>query len=296
MAHELGLTQKTIWLKFQPLFLHPPGPAMVWEVVPPNFTLSSKPWVYSVDGKWHRRKGVTLIHKDATNHEVIWWSKAKSESYQALFTDLDKLSTQIIEVFHSSLPVGAVSDWKGSMVSTIALFFHELPHQRCLFHVKKDIKNLLPKYSPLMATQELRKIGMNITKVNTHLDKEVWITWLHTWEAVYGDLLTEKSYQEPDVFNPNKRRRWWYTHKNLRRAYRILSVDQENLFIHIDYPLVPTTNNAVEGLNADIKGKLHEHRGIPYDYQYAFIAWLLTFRRIKTNQQLKQLWVKWKRL
>lgn len=291
---RLQLSRKTIWIRFKPLFLHPPDPILVWKVAPPTCSSSLKSWIYSVDGKWHKRKGVTLIHRDVTHHEVLWWSKARSESYQALLTDLDLISQQLAGT-GSMLPVGVVSDWKQSMVSNVSLCFNHIPHQRCLFHVKKNLRSLLPKHSPLEATLALREIGMALTTIKSWQDKEAWVTWLTLWEILYGELLTEKSYPDSET-TCNTHRRWWYTHKNLRRAHRILVNDQDNLFVHLSCPLIPMTNNGIEGLNADIKGKLHEHRGIPYDFQYAFIAWLLTFRRIKKRPQLRHLWAEWNRI
>jgi len=276
------------------MFDRPLDPVLVWQVVPPTLTQSKRPWVYGVDGKWHKRLGVTLIHRDVINRETIWWSKAKSESYQALFTDGYQLVQQL-QAGDNSLPTGAVSDWKGSMVAMVKTCFGNIPHQRCQAHTDRDLKRLLPKHSPIMASQELRKIGLGIKTIETRQDLEGWLTWLNTWEVIFGDHLTKRSYQDPDpeLRSHHQRRRWWYTHKNLRRAFRILTVDQDNMFIYLKDPLIPKTNNSLEGLNSDIKGKLHEHRGIPYDYQYAFVTWLLGFKRIENKQQLRQLWANW---
>lgn len=244
-------------------------------------------WVYSVDGKWLRRSGVILIHRDVTHHEVLWWSYARSESYQAIGNDLNHLTI----LCGDAVPTGAVSDWKGSIVGSVKRFFGDIPHQRCLAHVDRDIKRLLPKHSPIQGTQELRKIGRAVIHIKTDEEKQDWLTWLHCWEAFYGDLLQEKTFrEEPET----EKRRWWYTHSNLRAAYRLLTKDQDNLFTHLEHHHIPTTNNGLEGLNSNVKGKLADHRGMKYPQQAAFIFWLLTFQKVHTAADLKNLWDYWK--
>jgi hypothetical protein len=255
----------------------------VWKVLPPSFSSS---WVYSVDGKWLRRQGVILIHRNVTNKEILWWSWVKSESYAAILGDLISLAP-----FLPNKPVGSVSDWKGSIRNGVSQVFGLIPHQRCLAHISRDIKRSLAKRSPLEATQELRKIGLAITTIKTKEEKRDWQMWLSVWEMIYGDFLREKThYQDPAT----GKQRWWYTHKQLRSGYRVLTHDQEPLFTHLNHPLIPTTNNGLEAINGDIKTKLANHRGMQHPQQYSFVSWHLTFSKVKTSDDLKKLWGMWR--
>ena len=65
---------KTLSLKFKPFFDNPLTPEEVWKIVPPRITFDKKPWVYGVDGKWLRRSGIILIHRDLTHKENLFWS------------------------------------------------------------------------------------------------------------------------------------------------------------------------------------------------------------------------------
>jgi hypothetical protein len=236
-----------------------------------------------MDGKWLRRHGVILIYRNATDGAVLWWSFAPSESYSALGADMEKIETRC----RMHPPSGVVSDWKGSMVGTTISHFGPIPHQRCLAHVVRDIEHLLPKHSPIQGTQELRKIGKDIIFVRTHMHKDVWITWLSCWYTFYGDLLTERSFRENIITG---KRRWWYTHTTIRAAYRILTKDQEHLFVHLDHKQIPNTNNGLEGVNSNLKGKLTDHRGMKYPQQASFVFWYLTLQKVKTKAELKKLW------
>lgn len=275
-------SRKTISKRFQIFFKKPLTSGQVWKVIPPPF---SSAWVYSVDGKWLRRQGVILIHRNVTNKEILWWSWVSSESYAAILGDLISLTP-----FFPNKPAGVVSDWKGSIRNGVSQVFGITPHQRCLAHVNRDIKRSLAKRSPLEATQELRRIGLAITNIKTKQEKKDWQLWLSAWEMAYGDFLREKTYyHDPET----RKQRWWYTHKQLRSGYRILTHDQESLFTHLSHPLIPTTNNGLEAINGDIKTKLANHRGMQYPQQYSFVSWYLTFSKVKTGDDLKKLWDLW---
>jgi len=58
--------------------------------------------------------------------------------------------------------------------------------------------------------------------------------------------------------------------------------------------LIPKTNNALEGVNVNLKQKLGDHRGMNTARQAAFLSWYLAFTRVKTGKSLKKLWVWWK--
>lgn len=280
-----GVTRKTVSKTFQVFFRKPLTPVQIWSVFPPKFSSS---WVYSVDGKWLKRQGVVLIHRNVTDKEILFWSWAANESYAAMRSDLIALGGLL-----RHKPVGVVSDWKGSIRSGVVDVFGRLPHQRCLAHISRDIRRVLASKSPLQATMELRRIGLAVSSVKTHEQRSDWMLWLSVWEMIYGELLTQRSYYQDLITG---KRRWWYTHKKLRAGFRILNRDQESLFTHLDEPIIPSTNNGLEAINGDLKIKLANHRGMKYPQQYSFIGWYLIFSKVKTNSDLKKLWDLWRSL
>jgi hypothetical protein len=226
--------------------------------------------------------GVFFIHRSVTMKENLWWSFMNSESYEAIHRDLDALTTHLGD----HLPVGAVSDWKGSIVTTVASHFGNIPHQRCLAHVDRAAKRLLPLHSPLDATQALRRVASLLMLVEQPNDPHVWQTQLARWETLYGHMLKEKT-----ITPTAETRHWWYTHGNLRRAWRLLTHDQQPLFVFLTNRLIPKTNNALEGVNSNLKQKLGNHRGMSVTRQASFLSWYMAFTRSKSPEDLKKLWV-----
>lgn len=258
---------------------------LVASIAPPNCTQLDKPWVYGYDGKWLSRSPILLIHRDVTHKENLWWSVAKSENMTAVREDLISLATLI----KPTLPSGAVTDGKPGIGEVIKGMFHLQVVQRCVVHVERDLKNYLPLHSPLLATQKLREICVPLTRVKTKADYNQFYFSLMVWESEYGHLLKERSHPNP---GSGVKRRWWYTHGNLRRAWRLLNRDPASLFHFLDNPIVPSTNNSLEGVNRH----LHRRVGMSKGKQLSIMCWKLAFSRLKTPRHRKLLWDRWKRL
>lgn len=273
-----GICRKTLSVKFKTFFDHHLLPKPVWQIQPVK--LLTTPWVLGIDGKWLRRNGVIMIYRNITTGENLFWSFHSSESYVALYTDLEALIN--LPGFHR--PVGAVSDWKGAIVSAVASYLPGIPHQRCLTHVERTAQSLLPKHSPFSATLALREIAKRLIKVSNEFEKYIWQTELSDWHTQYGFILTERT------TNPVAKHRWWYTHGNLRRAWSLLTKDQESFFVHLKQPLIPSSNNSLEGTISQMSNKLSNHRGMKTPQQVSFLFWYLSFTRTKTRQDLKKLW------
>jgi len=278
----LACSSRTIFDRFTIFLDHPLTAADVWRVLPAKTTMMDTPWVYGCDGKWLGRVGVFFIHRNVTTKENLWWSFIPSETYEAIHRDLDTLTTYLGD----HLPMGAVSDWKGSIVAAVASHFGTIPHQRCLAHVDREVKRLLPLHSPFAETLALRHIASMLIWVEHERDPHVWQTSLARWEKQCGYMLKEKT-----ITPTGATRHWWYTHGNLRRAWRLLTHDQQPFFVFLTNRLIPKTNNALEGVNSNLKQKLGNHRGMSVTRQAAFLSWYLAFTRSMSDKDLKKLWV-----
>ena len=280
------VSRPTLGKKFKPFLDQPILPEKVWRLLPPKLTTGNNPWVLGIDGKWLRRNGVVMTYRDVTHGENIFWSYWSSESYEALFTDLEKLR----RLLNDRLPNGIISDWKGAIVTAVSNHLPDIPHQRCLIHVVREAKRLLPKNSGILAVSTLRKTALFLTKIKTQDDKRSFLSKLIEWERLFNHLLKARTTNS----NPNIGKKWWYTHGNLRRAWRLLTDDWYPFFVHLDHSLIPKDNNSLEGVNSQVKKRLGCHRGMRTSRQVSFLFWYLAFTRTKTKQNLKKLWVGWK--
>lgn len=185
----LDCSLRTLATRFTYFLDHPLTAEDLWRVLPPYTATTKTPWVYGCDGKWLGRVGVFFIHRNVTTRENLWWSFMGSESYESIARDTHALT----ELLGDHLPAGAVSDWKGAIVSAVASYCGPIPHQRCLAHVDRQAKRLLPLHSPYEATQALRRVASLLMLVEKPTDPQVWQAALTRWQKKYGFMLKEKN-------------------------------------------------------------------------------------------------------
>ena len=277
---NLGVCRTTLWRKFLPFFRYWVSPEEINRLFPVNGGFASKNWVLGLDGKWLHKFGVVMIYRDTTSGVNLFWSWQKSESYQNLLENFKGL----FSLAEKNLPSGVISDWKGAIVALVSAFFPNKPHQRCLAHLVREAKKLLPAGSPFFFTWILREIAREIITISDPSDYYDWSVKLSVWERNYGFLLKEKT------LGKGTKKKWWYTHGNLRRGVKLLTKNQESLFWYLHHPFLPKTNNSLEGVNSQLKGKLAAHRGMKPEQQISFCFWHLAFSRIKNKKDLKILW------
>lgn len=281
---NLKLSRQTLSARFNLFLLLPPSPKLINQIVAPA-CCSTTLWVYGFDGKWLGRKPILLIHRDIVNQEILWWSVAFSESIAAVRSDLITLINNCPNLIP---PMGAVTDGKPGIASVIKEIFHLDETQRCLVHIVRDLKKHLPFRSPIEATQDLRSIALSLTQINTLKEKKAFDAALIQWHQDYDYLLKERSYPVP---GSGVKKKWWYTHSNLRSAWRLLTKDPGSLFEYLNNFIIPKTNNSLEGVNRHLRRRV----GMAKTKQLSLMMWRLAFSRIKTKTQLLKLWACWKR-
>ena len=131
--------------------------------------------------------------------------------------------------------------------------FGSIPVQMCQFHQVAIIRRYLTKKPKLPAAQELTSIVALMKKTDKESFTGALGEWYDRWQGFINErtknLETGKSF---------------YTHKNLRSAYRSLKTNLPWLFTWYDYISmgIPNTTNAIDGHFADLKNKMRCHNGL----------------------------------
>ena len=281
ILEEVLLSRTTLWRKFKPFFNYSSSSEdSLFLLVEAEIMKDDFDWVMGIDGKWLHRQGAIMIYRNITKSTNLYWSWHPSESYDSIREDF----VHLLPIIQPYMPVGVVSDWKGAIVASVNEFLPPIPHQRCLAHVQRQLLTFLPLRSPLVMTRQLREIAKDITNIYSQEEKIVWMLAVQNWTVTYQLFLQEKTK------GINTKKKWWYTHGNLRRAVKLLTFDEAHLFAYLQNSLLPSTNNSLEGGNSQMKTKLSNHRGMKTPQQVIYIFWLLTFRRVKSKKNLKRLW------
>jgi len=253
IAAELAVTRRTLIRWFKPLWTCPKEP-VVHEQLHGS--------VYVLDGVYlSGRDNVALICKamPATH----FWSFAERETAASWKRFLQELPA----------PEVVVIDGQKGLSKVIGQLWPRVKIQRCLVHIERLARIRLTRHPKSQAGKELLALVRRLFDVRNGKQKRRWLAVYRRWERRHADFLRERSEGDPV---PGKRRRWWYTHRNIRAARSLIRNSLPHLFTFIGRPDVPRSTNHVEGgINSRIKELIHRHRGLNDEQKRVLVALFL---------------------
>jgi hypothetical protein len=204
---------------------------------------------------WGRLYGVTVFRAAALKRN-IWWTEVKSET-QAVY----HYGRKILEEQGWTFLAAVVDGRRG-----LATVFKDISVQICQFHQMKTVTKYLTRRPKTEAGQELRAITLKLPKSN---EKE-FTALLRDWHKRWNSFIIEKTY----VLGT---KHWYYTHKNVRSAYKSLERNLPFLFTYQKYPElnIPNTTNSLDGFFSQLKARLSVHRGLRKDRRFKVISEIL---------------------
>ena len=150
----------------------------------------------------------------------------------------------------------------------LKLVFSDVPVQVCHFHQLAIVTRYLTRRPKLEAGQELRRIALALKDLDEATFTELLREWYEKWER----FLKERT------ANPLDSRRWSYTHRRIRSAYRSLKTNLPYLFTYQNYSelKIPNTTNSLDGYFGKMKELLNVHRGLSRKKRYLLISEILS--------------------
>jgi hypothetical protein len=222
-----------------------------------------------LDATWNHRQWCLLLYRDRASLILAHRFDA-GEKFEGYLADLAGLKAAGYQ------PQAIVSDGSNALLKAARVVFPGVPQQRCLLHLQRQCLLWLTRRPKTLAGQSLRYLAIELLRVQSVEDAQDWNLLLSSWFELFGQVLQEKTLS---VQLTPGRRNWWYTHKSLRKAWRLLNNALPNLWLWLAYSEVPRTTNSLEGgINAPIKRLLHRHSGLSPHRQKLAIAWWIFFR------------------
>ena len=196
---------------------------------------------------WGRHFGLMVI-KDALRNKILWHKYVRNETISQYIEGISWLKSQGFKIY------GAVIDGMRGLAQAL----YPIPVQMCQFHQILIIRRYLTQEPDLEASVQL----LDLVKSITRMDKESFIGAFNEWYEKYKDVLNERVHDKRIKRNTPP-----YMRPRLRSAYLSLRRNMPLLWTFYDHPEtgLPNTNNGIEGLFSDLKGKLRVHRGISKD-------------------------------
>ena len=218
----------------------------------PRIISSSKQVVILIDTTyWGRNFGVVVI-KDCLTKRVLWRKFVRYETLSDYKKGIDWLENHKFNI------EGVVCDGLRGMFQLLSQY----RVQMCQYHQLRIVQRYLTRKPELPASIELLSIANSLA--NT--DKESFIGSFQSWCQRWDTFLKERTLDK-------RTGKTYYVHKQLRSAYLSLKRNMPYLWTWYDHieTGIPNTNNALEGIFADLKTKLRNHAGLSKKRRRKFI-------------------------
>ena len=144
-----------------------------------------------------------------------------------------------------------------------------IPHQICMAHLHRDVVNSIGRYPKDERVKKLKRLANHIWLIESKEALNWWRDKLQQWITKNRDFLLE---YRTDVDG-----HWWYIHKGVRKAVRILVSLPDTSFKFLDHPLMPKTTNELEGSISVLSQKHNIHRGLKRERVKPFLSWFIYF-------------------
>lgn len=212
----------------------------------------SRSVVVVMDTTYFGKKFGVMLFKDEYTKENLLKYYVKNETikqYKKGILELQKRGFKILAI---------VCDGKRGLLKS----FNNIPIQMCQFHQVAIIRRYITKNPKLLASIELKKLVSTLKLT----DKESFIASLYIWFKRWENFMKQRT------TNPVTNKSF-YTHKNLRSAYRSLKNNLPWLFTWYDYLelKIPNTTNCIDGSFSDLKNKLRNHNEMSISRKKKFI-------------------------
>lgn len=233
---------------------------------PPVNAISSKGNVHLlIDGTYFENGLCLILYYDYDIQYVQLFRQTNQEKFKEIKEDLlnlKKLGTQVYSV---------TCDGHKSTMKAVSKAFPNAIVQRCIVHVKRQIKSYLGVKPQLPQARALLYYSQQITQIHTQEQAAVWLRQVHDWYHKQESFINQKSIN--DITG-----RSWYTHKHLHQAATHLINAIPHLFCYLNDEQIPKSTNQIEGYFAHLKEKLALHRGLRLEAKKNFIKWYLHFK------------------
>ena len=195
--------------------------------------------------------------RDYYRKENILWKYIAREKLDDYVDGINELKEADWDI------LGIVCDGKRGLFTA----FGTMPVQMCQYHQIAIVTRYITKRPKLEAGKDLKEL----MKLLTITDKESFTGALEEWHYKWNDFLKEKT------FNPETKK-WHYTPRKNRSAYRSLKTNLPYLFTWYDHPELHILNitNSLAGVFSNHKNKVRVHAGLKTQRKIKLINELLS--------------------
>lgn len=239
LSSDLGLHPNTVRNRLSKYLNNPPPQEFI-----PKYLIGKKLWLIT-DATHFKRWGCLLITKATGVKQPLAVSFHDKECFETAVKHLEPLKSLAV--------TGYTTDGKKGLVMAHRLLFPDAGHQRCLVHIRMKVQTLLTGNPKLPGGKDLLKLSARLTGIEDTDEAQIWWADFCCWQDQYQSVLVARTHRGKS---------WWYTHRNLRYAWKHILNAADSLFVFLAHPDSVAHTNHLEGLFGQRKPSLSRHRGL----------------------------------
>jgi transposase-like protein len=255
LVSKSGYSERTLKRYFYDYLEHYP----VWNI---NLTESVN---LLIDGTYFSNKICLVLYRDNRVKTNVLYCLTDGEWEEELAEDIENLLRLGITI------ESVTCDGLHNILKAVHKVSPNTVIQRCLAHIQRETLNWLTRHPQSHAGYQLRQIIKRLHTINDRDKWGYWIVDMINWYERHKDFVNEKSYK-PDT------KRYWFTHKQVRKAFIHIKRALPDMFHYLDNPNIPKTTNALESFFGHLKQNITIHRGLSKEHYKNYIKWYLFFK------------------
>lgn len=218
-----------------------------------------------IDGTYFPNDLCLILYYDHDIRYVQLYRHTRQEQYKEIYEDLINLKKLGVNIY------SVTCDGHRAILKAIKKAYPNAIVQRCLVHIKRQVKNYLSTSPKTLPGQDLMIVAKRITSIKSQEQCGLWLLAFKEWCDLYDLYVNEKSFNSATG-------RYWFTHKNLHASYILILKAIPDMFHYLNDPEIPSTTNRLENYFTHLKDKLTLHRGLRFMAKRNFIKWYLHFK------------------
>ena len=231
----------------------------VWQIKP------SEKVNLLMDGTYFANKVCLVLYRDNNVKATQLYRLSDGEWEEEIREDLQNLISLGITI------ESVTCDGLSNLLKAVRKTCPGTIIQRCLAHIQREVLSWLTRNPQTAAGIELREIVRKLHLIDDKTKWGYWVVEMVNWHEKYQSFVNQKSY-----FPGSKR--FWYTHKMIRRSFIHIKRAFPDMFRYLDNPSIPKTTNALESFFGHLKENISIHRGLSKEHYKNYIKWYLYFR------------------
>lgn len=178
-----------------------------------------------LDALWFGKRFCLMLYRQSRSKLILHASFMSKEYGSLIGKGLQMMKTKGYRF------IAVVSDGGTGIKKAVWKVFGHIPHQICLAHTHRQVTNALGRKPKDIRMQQLKSLADHVWLIESKEALRWWKDQLQAWVREQRSFLNE--------YRRDEEGHWWYVHKGVRKAVRILVSCPDFNFVFLDHPLMP---------------------------------------------------------